>query len=333
MRINPVDPRTLSDEELTMMYDILADVAAHDHPDLAEPAREDIETRLTWPWPGSRLACWLGCEDNRPMGLAWVTLPGGANTALADLKLAVRPADRRHGVGRGLLREAVRLAYSTGRSTMIGSAVDSAAAAGFAAAMGAAPVLHDVRAVLQVHPPPAAPPTARVEDYELLRIRGAAPRELLDGIGTVHEGMADAPIGTAAWVHQSYDGARVAAVDATLEARGLVQLRVLARHRSTGAVVGVTYVIVSPWSPHQSEQGDTTVLPSHRGSGLGLAMKTEMLRWVSAEYPEVHELNTWVAEDNAPIQAVNAQLGYRVAGHWTQWQADVPALAKILGMT
>ncbi|MBA2414993.1 MAG: GNAT family N-acetyltransferase, partial [Geodermatophilaceae bacterium] len=41
----------------------------------------------------------------------------------------------------------------------------------------------------------------------------------------------------------------------------------------------------------------------------------------------------WVAQDNAPIRAVNAQLGYRVAGHWTHWQADVPDLAKLLGMT
>ncbi|MBA2416689.1 MAG: GNAT family N-acetyltransferase [Geodermatophilaceae bacterium] len=335
MRINPVDPRTLADDELTMMHEILTAVAANDHPDLPAPARGDLEERLTYPWPGCRLACWLGWDNERTraLGLAWLMLPGDANSGVAELTLAVLPGDRRSGAGRGLLREAVRLAYSMGRTTMIAAAEDGGAAADFAVAMGARPALNDVHAVLQVSPPTDPPTAGGSGDYELLRLRGATPPELLAALGAVHEGMADAPVGTSTWSHQRYDGSRVAAVDSTLEARGLVQLRVLARHRPTGDIVGVTYVIVSPRSPYRSEQGDTTVLPAHRGNRLGLAMKVEMLHWLSADYPEVRELNTWVAQDNAPIRAVNAQLGYRVAGHWTHWQADVPDLAKLLGMT
>lgn len=331
MRIQPVDPRTLADDELTMMHEVLATAAAHDHPDLPASSRADLAARLARPWPGCRSACWLSYDDDRAVGLAWVRLLGSANAAIADLTLVVRPEDRRHGAGRGLLREAVRLAYSTGRTTMTGAAADDGPGAGFAVAVGALPALSDVHAVLDVQTA-AAVDVEELGDYELLRLRGATPPELLDCVGAVHEGMADAPVGDAAWAHQPYDGARVAAVDATLDARGLSQLRVLARHRPTGEVVGITYVIVSADSPHRSEQGDTTVLPAHRGRRLGLAMKADMLRWLTADYPEVRELNTWVAADNAPMRAVNAKLGYRVAGHWTQWQAPVAELAGTLGL-
>lgn len=332
MRINPVDPRTLTEDELTAMHDILTAVAAHDHPDLPAEPRADLQAKLARPWPGCRTACWLGFDNNRAVGVAWMSLPRDANAAVADLTLAVIPPERHQGAGRGLLREAVRMAYSTGRTTMTGMAADAGPGVGFAGALGASAALHDVHAVLAVPVVSAAPDTANLGDYELLRLRGSAPPDLLAAIGAVHEGMADAPHGDAAWVHQPYDGARVAAVDATLLARGLIQLRVLALHPPSGDVVGVTHVIVSPRSPYRSEQGDTTVLPAHRGHRLGLAMKIEMLRWLAAEYPEVRELSTWVARDNAPMHAVNATLGYRVAGHWTHFQAPVGELAGTLGL-
>lgn len=328
----PVDPRTLVEDELSMMHDILTAVASHDHPDSPAPAKGDLEAKLARPWPGCRTACWLGFDDDRAVGLAWVTLLGDANSAVADLTLAVLPHERHHGVGRGLLREAVRLAYSTGRTTMISEAADLEPAVDFAQAMGARPALHDLHEVLQVPPVVAALEVVPLGDYELVRLRGAAPPDLRADLGAVHEGMVDAPVGATVRVHQPYDGARVAAVDVTLQARGLIQLRVLARHVPTGEIVGVTYVIVSPRSPHRSEQGDTTVLLGHRGHRLGLAMKTEMLRWLGEEYPEVRELSTWVARDNTPMLDVNERLGYRVVAHWTQWQAPVRAVAEKLGL-
>jgi len=332
MRIMPVDPRTLAEDEVTVLHDILTAVARHDHPDFPAPAKGDLEAKLARPWPGCRTACWLGFEDERAVGLAWVTLLADANSAVADLTLAVVPHERCQGAGRSLLREAVRLAYSTGRTTMISEAADLEPAVDFAGSIGARPALHEVHQVLQVPPVVAGLEAVPLGDYELVRLRGAAPPELRAGLGAVHEGMVDAPLGDTALAHQPYDGARVAAVDVILQARGLVQLRVLARHLGTGEIVGVTYVIVSPRSPHRSEQGDTTVLPGHRGHRLGLAMKTEMLCWLGDEYPEVRELSTWVARNNAPMLNVNERLEYRVVAHWTQWQAPVRELAGKLGL-
>ncbi len=331
----PVDPRALGDSDLNAMHDVLSTVAAHDHPDLPVMPRGDLAATLSRPWPGTRVACWLSSDDShgdsQAAGLAWVTLPGDANAAFADLTLAVRPAHRRQGTGRALLREAVRLAYATGRTAMIASAPDLDPATEFAATIGARPVLRGLRAVLQL---PTRPTVAEVplKEYELFRLRGAAPPELRERIGDVHQGMADAPAGDGSWVHQPHDGARVTAADVTLQARGMIQLRVLARHRRTDEVVGATSAIISPRSPFRSEQGDTTVLAPHRGNGLALAMSVELLSWLSGECPDVLELNTRVARENAPMLAVNSRLGYRVVGPWTQWQASVRDLAGTLGL-
>lgn len=335
MRVTPVDPRTPSAAELTAMYDVLCGSFLHDHPGHPPRTREDLRASLTVPWPESRSACWLCVDGEETVGIARLQLPGGTNADVADVALDVLPGHRRGGAGRTLLREAVRLAYSTGRTVLTGQGVEPGPATGFAELMGARPALREVRAVLAVgaamaasqaegHEPPAG--------YELLRIRGTASPDLLEDIGAVHEGMADAPTAPGTWTHQPYDGARVAAVDAMLEARGLTQLRVAARHVDSGMLAGITYVIISPHSPYRSEQGDTVVLAVHRGHSLGLAMKVEMLRWLGAEFPQVGELNTWTARDNAAMRAVNARLGHRDTGTWTQWQVPVHELAGRLGL-
>jgi RimJ/RimL family protein N-acetyltransferase len=53
------------------------------------------------------------------------------------------------------------------------------------------------------------------------------------------------------------------------------------------------------------------VMGSHRGRGLGLLLKGAVLRVLSAEHPERRVVHTWNAVDNAPMQRINAALGFR----------------------
>ena len=51
---------------------------------------------------------------------------------------------------------------------------------------------------------------------------------------------------------------------------------------------------------------------AHRGHRLGLRLKLAMADWLSAERPDVLATDTWNAEDNGPMIAVNEALGMRV---------------------
>jgi mycothiol synthase len=58
-----------------------------------------------------------------------------------------------------------------------------------------------------------------------------------------------------------------------------------------------------------AEHGLTAVLRSHRGQGIGTALKQALIDWASEH--GYRELTTWTQEGNAAMQAVNRKLGYR----------------------
>ena len=108
------------------------------------------------------------------------------------------------------------------------------------------------------------------------------------------------------------------------------QLRVVvAVHEATGDVTALTEVVVGP-SPRASQE-DTAVVPAHRGRGLGLWVKADMLLRLRAERPTVTEILTGNATDNAYMLAINERLGFRPYRDVTGWQAGVPELAGRLG--
>lgn len=51
----------------------------------------------------------------------------------------------------------------------------------------------------------------------------------------------------------------------------------VAIHKDTGKPVGLTKTLVNKFQPELAKQGDTGVLKPHRGNGLGLALKYQML--------------------------------------------------------
>ena len=53
---------------------------------------------------------------------------------------------------------------------------------------------------------------------------------------------------------------------------------------------------------------------AHRGHRLGLLLKAEMLRWLAEAEPQVTSIDTWNAESNDHMIAVNERLRYRALG-------------------
>jgi GNAT superfamily N-acetyltransferase len=106
---------------------------------------------------------------------------------------------------------------------------------------------------------------------------------------------------------------------------------VLAVHESTGAVAGLTEVVVPRQRPGRADQYDTIVVPEHRGYGIGRAIKARMLFELRAAEPKLVEVQTWHALEKEPMLKVNAELGFLPDREWREYEADVADLLKRLG--
>ena len=97
----------------------------------------------------------------------------------------------------------------------------------------------------------------------------------------------------------------------------------VARHRESGTLAGQTVVMVESARPWIAHQHDTSVTRQHRGHRLGLRLKTDMLQWLRECEPQVQTIDTWNAQSNDYMIAVNDQLGYEVLGRVNQFQRAV----------
>lgn len=333
MRVTPVDPLKITDDELAAMHEVRDAALRHDEPDRRRPSLAELAAELATPWPGSRSAYWLSYDGDQPAGVMSLTLPGDANATIGHVELDLVPSKRRLGGGRQLFFEAVRMAYSCGRGQLMSRGLADSASQHFAEHMGCQPVLHENRATLDLSTVDVEALPPMPVGYDVVRIPADTPAEMVAAVADLHAGMVDAPRGGSALAHQPHDVERVLAFDRMLAGRGLVQLRLMACHRDSGEPAGISYVIVPRSAPTRSEQGDTVVLPAHRDAGLGRALKAEMLRWLRSEFPEVGELTTWVAHDNAAMNAVNQSTGYRTVAAYTTWQTPVDDVVAHLGMS
>jgi RimJ/RimL family protein N-acetyltransferase len=81
---------------------------------------------------------------------------------------------------------------------------------------------------------------------------------------------------------------------------------------------------VDPADPGWAHQQLTGVTRAHRGHRLGLLVKVAMAQWLKAAEPQVERLQTWNAESNQFMIAVNEALGYTILGQpGTWWKLDV----------
>jgi mycothiol synthase len=78
-------------------------------------------------------------------------------------------------------------------------------------------------------------------------------------------------------------------------------------------------------------QMDTAVLAGHRGHGLGVAMKAELVRRLLLERPEIVRVNTTTDATNKHMVAVNHVLGYRTKFGMVNVEAEIGPLAERLG--
>lgn len=284
-------------------------------------------------WDGELGAFFLAEVDGEPVGTVTTFEPEQENRELTWVDLRIAPAYRRRGYGRAALTEIERAARVAGRPlVLLEGGLDTPAARGFAAA-AAYPLAQvmvrraqeltgsteeQARFAALLHEA-----EAQSAAYDLVRVRGRTPEDLLDGLVAAVAAINDAPLDDLEYEDENYDVDRIRAFEQAQEASGMRLRRVIARERATGEIAGHTVVTVFGEAPAYAEQDDTTVVESHRGHRLGLRLKAEMLCWLATEEPQLRQILTSNAETNAAMIAVNEQLGQRVVARQLLFQRRV----------
>jgi GNAT superfamily N-acetyltransferase len=255
-----------------------------------------------------------------PTGWAFDALPRHENLDFARVRGRVHPASRGAGAGTALLDAVVDFTRDAGRRQLNTSAWDGTAGGAFLEGRGFSTARRLVNAVRRLELDDDGridrlydEAAAHASAYELVRLGGPTPPEMIDEMVAVHAAINDAPTDDG-WEPDIWDRDRVMEYDASMVGRGETVYRVLARHRATGAWAGMSLLCVAESAPSIANQEDTSVMREHRGSRLGLLMKCDMVRWLRAERPDVTATQTWNALDNAHMIAVNDALGCRVVG-------------------
>ena len=263
----------------------------------------------------------------RIIGLLQVELPRWDNTHLGAVEVCVDPEHRRRGLGRELFEAGVRQVRAQGRRLVLCTCHDVPGAVAFVKAMGLEPAHEEVLRRQDLtrldwdHLDREYQRAARVAaDYELVRMPGPVPEDLLADVATMTSAINDAPTGSLEIEDEAFSGERIRALETAAQARDGRDYRVVARHRETGALAGHTMVEVAADSPWNGGQFDTSVLPAHRGHRLGLLLKLEMLYWLRDEEPQLRTILTGNAADNSHMIRVNEALGYQVVIRTLTWQ-------------
>ncbi|MDQ6873632.1 MAG: GNAT family N-acetyltransferase [Actinomycetota bacterium] len=337
VEIAALDPGTASPEELDAWCGVASAATVEDLPDDPQLPPSVVIARLRNPPPGERQRSWLARLEGAAAGICTLSLPDAPNKALAYVEMQATPALRRRGVGTALLSTAVGEAVAHGRTTIGTEVLAGMAGAAFAEALGFSCGLREHRRLLAIGDLDMVALVQIVDGtppgYRLARWSQRVPDEFIDAYAAAKAAMADAPTGDLQWRAETYDAIRWREMEAAMERRNNELRIVVALTQPGGKVAAFTELTVSRDAPRRATQEDTAVVLAHRGHGLGLIVKAELLRWLLSERHDVIDIETWNADSNAHMIAVNERLGFRLDVAWLEYEAPADALAERLGTT
>lgn len=281
---------------------------------------------------------WLALLDGEPAGMAEVELESNEeNRHVATLEwLAVRPALRRRGVGDGLLRVVLDDLADDARTSLIVYGPDTTVARTFAGRLGLGAEIEERCSRVRVADIPGevidrwrAEGRARNDGYRLVRIDGCCPDELLPAYRAAAAAMVDAPTDGLDYTPTPADDARLRSRESMWHEMRLTPARCLVVGPD-GSGAGMSELFVNGHRPVLAHQGDTGVARDHRGRGLGRWLKAENLRWAQELAPGFEVIETWNAQSNPWMLAINVAMGFRPHGLWLGFQGDLAAARAAL---
>jgi len=270
--------------------------------------------------PAYRSLAYAAVADGVTLGGVSVELALLDNVRLVEFDLAVAPQHRLRGAGSALYEAVVALSHAEGRDNLLTEVVEPYQGKGptegvpFAERRGFTCRSRDVHQVLDL-PVDAGrlDELARRPEpgYRLRTWSGACPDDVVSGYVALRSRfMSEIPMGDTEYEPEVWDEARLRAEESKWQAQQRAWFTSVAIAPS-GELVGHTLMVLPGHDPEPVYQGDTMVLPGHRGHRIGLALKAANLRAMSAAQPGRRVVHTWNAEDNGPMVAVNEAMGFR----------------------
>lgn len=320
--------------------------------DLADPVAGDLAALRDQSY--TRHGFLAAVEDGRTVGALFAELPVQDNTSTAWVNLLVLPGSRGRGIGSALLEQGLAWLRDQGR-TVAQASTDQRAEppeglGTLAPPTGAGRVLADspdVRfmrkrgwALEQVSRRSVLPlplsdgaldrfadeaAAAAGPDYRPVSWDTDAPGEWVEQYAYVLSRMStDAPVAGMDWGLQAWSPERVRAMERRAREGGYRLMVQAVEHVPTHTLAAFTQFWIPSHTDQVVHQGDTLVVPEHRGRRLGMLVKAANLRRLSDELPAVQRVDTWNAEENRWMLAINVALGFRPSGGAGEWQLRLP---------
>lgn len=251
-------------------------------------------------------------DDGTPVAGGTAELPLRDNTRFVYLDVFTVPEQRRRGHGVAVIEALEEIGRDAGRSILYGEAVweldavDPGSQA-FSEAVGFGLDLMDAMRELAL--PATLPPLEVADGYTIHSWRGACPEEWVQGYVDVRQLInEEAPGGDAELENEFWDVARSRTEEALWDAQGRTP-QVSIAVSDDGEVVGHTQLLF-PADSDEVYQWDTLVLPTHRGHGLGLALKVTTMQEAADLLEGRRRIITYNAAGNEPMIRVNEALGF-----------------------
>lgn len=347
IELRPLDLGRLTDDDVRALLPLAAVLRREARPADAPPTLASLRASLGATAGMKELAveAVVAWEDDRAVGRAFAYVPVGVdNRHMLQLDPQVLPDRRRRGVGRAMLEWALGVARRHGRRLIIGgTGARVPAGDAFALAFGARASLQASlnELDLEEHGPRLFGPDGlvaawiregpeRAPGYGLTWLPRPYAEETLAPFAALKSAMNDAPRGELDVEDRVYSENSLRDVDAFEFAAGYLPWTLVARHAASGDYAGFTEMAWHPDNPAIAFQGDTAVVPAHRGHALGKWLKATMLDRLRRERPQVRVVRTGNADSNAAMLAINHALGFRQAEGGSAYQLDVEELARRL---
>lgn len=333
--IGPLDPANAAD--VGAWFELWIE-EQRDDPYDPPPSRLAMVGGLGHPWPGQRTEWWIAREGEEIVGTSQLNLPDLDNLGTATADILVSGRHRRRGVGRALFDQLLERTKAEDRVRIIAEvreplpgSPEQWPAAPFSEAMGAKRALQEIRRRLDLGrlAPDFLPSLEReVESaspgYRLVRWNDDTPDELLKDVAILEGRMSiDPPLGDLHWEPEVFDASRIRGIEDAVRARGRHVYCTGAVHEESGTLVGYTMYGVDPDVSEHAWQWATIVLPEHRGRRLGLRLKLANLAFAREAEPALRTVDTWNAEENTHMIAVNEAMGFVPIELGSEWQLDL----------